>query len=221
MQAAYEVDAEGQLCVALPGRCPVGEDGSRCRVLVHHRRERKSGPEHPLAVCRCHEHGVSFTVYPPGHVPYGRIAIVSADSQGRVVRGDPFGSTLFSVVLDMSQDAARVEPSAHEQRVHRRTKARRIGLCAAIVGIAGVVTEQVRGRIADALWVPMLTLREAAQAYAAGHSMRERAGAVRAVLERMDIARRRIGLVVAGHFAGRWGRPSRWDPGRKTLCPLV
>jgi hypothetical protein len=222
VQAAYEVDAEGQLRMPLPARCPLGEDGSPCRVLAHHRRERKSGPEHPVAVCRCHTHGVSFTVYPPGHVPYGRIAMVAADSEGRRVRGDALGSTVLSAVLDASEGEGEIgDDGAGASRAHRRTQGRRIGLCAAIVGIGGVLSEQVRGRIADALSVPLLTLRAMAQTYAASRSMRERAGAVRRVLKYMDLARRRIGLLVAGHFAGLWGRPSYWDPCSQMLRALV
>lgn len=206
----------------LPARCPLGADGSPCRVLAHARRARKSGPEHPVAVCRCHSHSVSFTVYPPGHVPYGRVAIAAADSEGRLVRGDALGSTVFSAVLDASDGNGVVgEDAARESRVHRRTQGRRIDLCAAIVGLGGVLSEQVRGRIADALSVPLLTLRAMTQTYAASRSTRERAGAVLLVLKGMDLARRRIGLLVAGHYAGLWGRPSYWEPCSQMLRALV
>jgi hypothetical protein len=222
VQAAYEVDAEGQLRMPQPARCPLGEDGSPCRVLAHHRRERKSGPEHPVAVCRCHTHGVSFTVYPPGHVPYGRIAMAAADSEGRQIRGDALGSTVFSAVLDASEREGEVGQDAmRASQTHRRTQGRRIGLCAAIVGIGGGLSEQVRGRIADALSVSLLTLRDMAQTYAASRSMCERASAVLVVLKYMDLARRRTGLLVAGHFAGVWGRPSYWDPCSQMLRALV
>lgn len=206
----------------VPGRCPEGEDGSRCNVRAHGRRERKSGPEHALAVRRCHTHGVSFTVYPPGHVPYGRIAMVAADSEGRLVRGDALALTVFSAVLDASDpEDVDGEEAVRKPRVHRRTRGRRIGLCASLVGISGVVTEPVRGRIAQALSVPALRLRDAARAYSASHSMRERASVVVSVLEALDLATRRVGLLVSGYFAGLWGCPNHWDPIGKMLRVLV
>jgi len=210
------------LVLPVPGRCPQGEDGSPCQVRAHARRERKSGPEHALAVCRCHTHGVSFTVYPPGHVPYGRIAMVAADSEGRPVRGEALSMTVLSAVLDAS-DPVRVhgEEAVHKSGVHLRTRGRRIGLCAALVGISGEVSEAVRGRIAQALSVPALRLRDAARAYSASHSMRERAGVVVSVLEALDLASRRIGLLVSGYLAGLWGRPNHWDPIGKMLRALV
>jgi hypothetical protein len=139
-----------------------------------------------------------------------------------LVRGDALGSRVFSAVLDASDGNGVVgEDAAREPRVHRRTQGRRIDLRAAIVGLGGVLSEQVRGRIADASSVPLLMLRAMAQTYAASRSMRERAGAVLRVLKYMDLARRRTRLVVAGHFAGLWGRPSYWDPCSQMLRALV
>jgi hypothetical protein len=165
---------------------------------------------------------VSFTVYPPGHVPYGRIAMVAADSEGRWVRGNALALTVFSAVLEASdRDTDPRQDVVREPRVHRRTRGRRIGLCAAIMGIAGVLTDPIRGRIADALSVPALKLREATQAYNASRSMRERAGVVVRVLQSVALATRRMGLLAAGYFAGLWGRPNHWDPIDKMLRPLA
>jgi len=216
------VDAEGELLLPVPGRCPQGADGSPCDVRAHARRERKTGPEHVLAVCRCHAHRVSFTIYPPGHVPYGRIAIVAADSEGRRIRGDALALTVFSAVFETTdRDGGAREGAVHVPRVHRRTRGRRLGLCAALVGIAGLVTDPVRGRIADALSVPALLLREAAQAYSASCSMHERASVIRSVLVSVALATRRIGLLAAGYFARLWGRPHHWDSVGQVLRPRV
>lgn len=216
------MDAQGRLVLPVPQRCPAGEDGSRCDVRVHARRERKSGPEHALAVCRCHAHRASFTVYPPGHVPYGRVAMAAADSEGRAVRGSALATTVFGAVLDGSaHDAGPAADEMRGPRVHRRTRARRIRLCAAIVGIAGELTDAVRGRIADALSVSALRLRDAARAYITSRGMRSRASAVVSVLELSALATGRTALLAAGHFAGLWGRPSHWDSVAKALRPLV
>lgn len=53
-------------------RCPQSKATERCRLSKHHERERKTGPCFPLWVMRCATHRVHFTLYPSGHVPYGR-----------------------------------------------------------------------------------------------------------------------------------------------------
>lgn len=59
--------------------------GPPCDIRVHHRRARKTGPGFALYVVECRTHGGSFTVYPPGHVPYGRVAVAPVDAEGRLV----------------------------------------------------------------------------------------------------------------------------------------
>ena len=213
MQAAYEIGPDGKLGLSVPGRCPLGEDGSSCVVRPHDRRPRKCGPEHPLVVCRCRAHGVSFTVYPPGHVPYGRIAIVAEDSEGRVVQRDSVGSTLFAAAVEASA-------SPDSRSLQRRTIQRRLGWCAALLGLAGSA-EPVLDRIADVLWLPRLVARESARAFVPLQRLRDRGSLVLKMLACVPPARRRTGLFVAGEIAGLWGRPSRWDPGGRTLRPLV
>jgi len=68
------------------GECPFGEG---CRVRHHDVRERKTGPGIALAVCRCEVHERYFTVYPPGHVPYGRQRLAPLSVGGQVVAGAP------------------------------------------------------------------------------------------------------------------------------------
>ncbi len=67
-------------------RCPLGGDGV-CRLTVQLYRPRKTGPGYPVQVLLCRTHGRSFTVYPPGHVPYGRIAVAPVDALGFPVGG--------------------------------------------------------------------------------------------------------------------------------------
>lgn len=64
------------------GECPFGEG---CRVRSHAKRERKTGPEIALAVCWCEVHERHFTVYPPGHVPYGRRRLAPLSVGGQAV----------------------------------------------------------------------------------------------------------------------------------------
>ena len=56
----------------IPMECPWKCRGEACSVSIHHRRHRKTGPTHRLAVLRCQVHEHAFTAYPPGFVPYAR-----------------------------------------------------------------------------------------------------------------------------------------------------
>ena len=53
-------------------------DERPCRLASDHDRERKTGPCFPIRVMRCRVHGHGFTLYPPGHVPYGRKRLAAA-----------------------------------------------------------------------------------------------------------------------------------------------
>lgn len=214
MQAAYEVDTAGEVRVALPGRCPLGVDGSPCRVGVHDRRARKTGPRIALVVARCRTHGRAFTVYPPGHVPYGRVAVVPVDLAGREVRTESGERGLSGTLFEAALDAAagdRWPRSGAVERGTRRTQGRRIERASSLLGLALATPARTRERLAAALAVPLLRLRESPrECWMAGASWTDRGRQLeRVLLEVREPAR----LLVAGQVAGLWGRPSRWDPG--------
>lgn len=214
MQAAYEVGDDGELGASIPERCPLGEDGSECAVTRHDRRRRKSGPDHALTVCRCRAHGVFFTVYPPGYAPYGRVAVIAQDSEGRAIQGETLGATIFGAALEACAET-------ESRRMQRRTVQRRLGVCAAMLGLWPGLSEPVRDRIADALWLPRLAARESARVYSTTRRLCDRSALVLSLWARVPLARRCSGVLVAGQLAGLWGRPSRWDPGGPMLRPLV
>ncbi len=89
----YRPDAKGVLEPDLPTCCihrvPGGE---ACDLVVGHLRDRKTGPRFPLTVLRCRVHGCAFTLYPPGHVPYGRRRVAPVDLVGHAIgeAGAPF-----------------------------------------------------------------------------------------------------------------------------------
>ncbi len=66
-------------------RCPLASAGEACELTRHSFRDRKTGPEFALRIFYCATHRRHFTVYPPGHVPYGRQAVAPVDERGRVV----------------------------------------------------------------------------------------------------------------------------------------
>jgi len=95
-------------------------------VGVHSTRPRKTGPCVPVTVARCHRHEIYFTVYPPGHVPYGRAAVLPLDLAGHRVDAlneESFATadTQWQAVADAAAGArclgAQIAISAHNWRV--------------------------------------------------------------------------------------------------------
>jgi hypothetical protein len=68
--------------------CPCSDGDRPCRLKKHSFRARKTGPKFPLRVVYCHTHQRHFTVYPMGHVPYGRESVAPLDLQGCPTAGE-------------------------------------------------------------------------------------------------------------------------------------
>jgi hypothetical protein len=222
VQAPYERDESGRLAAPLPERCPLGDDGSECRVGFRGHRPRKTGPQIALLVARCHRHGISFTVYPPAYVPYGRVAMMPVDLEGRRVEAEPgatvaVAGTAWEAVADAA--AARRWPETGGATGSRRTQGRRLGLGTSLFGLLSGA--RVRERIAAVLRMPALTLHEAAQSHSRLERWRDRAKLVLHLLGQCLTGGLPDVLLAAGYVAGLWGRPSRWDPGGRRLRSLV
>ena len=93
-----------------PKRCPIGfNESSSCRVVVKCYRVRKTIPVCNLLVAECKEHGICYTVYPPGYTPYSRGKWVPVTEDGSIVteeevsaseESSAFETTLFLSALD-------------------------------------------------------------------------------------------------------------------------
>ena len=84
--AAYLPDESGRWTASvMPTTCPTSDGGEACRVTVDYHRERKTGPCVPVAVLKCATHGNGFTLYPCGHVPYGREAVAPVGLDGKAL----------------------------------------------------------------------------------------------------------------------------------------
>mgnify|MGYP001585605896 CR=1 FL=1 len=232
----YQVGDDGVFVPAMPREClrasaECDGDGCVCRIGLHHWRQRKTGPGFPLVVGECRTHHVAFTLYPPGHVPYGRVAIAPVDPEGRLLReptehearevagsveGDSdagslaWGATLFRAAQDAAQGVAwpRVSSGAEGWR----TQGRWIVLGATILGLTSPAAE---GSIAAGLLgVSALTQREATAAYATASGYRGRGQAVTRPLVELEQAGVLAldWLLDAGFVMTRWGPPRRLDP---------
>jgi len=192
-------------------------------VGVHDSRPRKTGPQIPLVVARCHRHGVSFTVYPPGHVPYGRTAVAPVDLQGRRVKPTEPGSSIATsgTMWEAAADAATGLrwPESGGAVGSRRTQGRRLVTTAALLGLRS--EPRVREQIATMLGIATLTLHEAARRCSELATWRDRAQLLLGLLERCSAGGLSRALLAVGHLTGLWGRPSRWDPGGGRLRVLV
>jgi hypothetical protein len=241
----YTVGSGGVLVPVMPQQCiAVGDDcgGQHCRIRIQHWRPRKTGPGYPLLVAKCRTHGVAFTLYPPGHVPYGRVAMAPVDLAGRPLEAaaeedeplDRFSdkpepsqsvplawrTTLFGA----AQDAADGQSWPRRNSTGPgswRTQGRWILLGALLLGLTGGLEERAAQQ--GLLGVSELTRRDAATAYAAAPGYRERGQAVTRPLVELEQAGSLMldWLLFAGCVARRWGSPRRCDPGSGQLRWLI
>ena len=214
VQVAYHLDASGQLVAELPGYCPGHDAGAGCRVTAHYKRVRSQGPAHALVVAHCHEHDCSFTLYPPGWVPYTRRATCDVTPAGYAVRNPSLDVTMFAAAKDAQAGELWPRSGAALAQAVQRTQGRQLTRASLLVGVSPSLGERVREALATCLGVPLLVLQEASRGYQAARSWRARAAAVMAVVQKLGARRQLPELWArAGHLAGLWGRPSRWDPG--------
>ena len=160
-------------------------------------------------------------MYPPAYVPYGRAAVTPLDLEGRRVLAEPdapvaVAGTTWEAVADAAAGQRWPETGA---RGSRRTQGRRLGLGALLFGLLSPA--RVRERVAAVLRMPALMLHEAARSQPGLTRWRDRAKLVLQLLGQCLSEGLPDALLAAGHVAGLWGRPSRWDPGGKRLRSLV
>lgn len=219
----YAEDGDGVLVPAMPAAGPCAErDRLTCLVWVDHVRARSTGPCFPLTVATCGTHGLAFTLYPPGHVPYGRTVMAPVTPDGRAslgaAGGEPFGGTFFQAALDaaLGQEWARESPGGSER--WWGTQGRRLSASLLACGVWPQLEEAQREAVAAALGVALVLLREGAGLIAARPGYRSRGQAVRAVLERIWAGPCVLSrLMASGHLVGLWGEPYTWDAGRAQL----
>jgi hypothetical protein len=205
----------------MPTRCPWCPGSHEdCRVKGHGHRERKTGPGFPLVVARCSVHGHAFTIYPLGHVPYGRRAVAPATTDGEVLRHGPgerevgrpaWDGTIFAAATDAAEERLWDRGSGRSWQL--RTQGRWLELGATMLGLTAA-EDRVREQLAECLGLATMDLIAEARAYRAATGPHARALAIERTLERLPVRRRLCDdLLVCGAIAGLWGRPSRWDPG--------
>lgn len=215
----------------MPSWCVRGSRG-KCRLRIDHFRERKTGPCYPLAVVVCSGHELAFTLYPPGHVPYGRVAVAPVGSGGEMI-AEPgsegstsarwaWGMTVFAAAMDAAHAVAWPRGSPWQDRRRWRTQGRHLEVAARLVAVGAGIGARKREQVARLLGVALLVISSAAESYRNAVGYRARAVAVLDVvaeLYRADSVGDR--LQAAGSAVGLWGAPSRWDPGGEAFRPTL
>jgi hypothetical protein len=209
----YFEDRDGRWRCEKPGSLPCGGEGEACRVWVHEWRERSSGPEFPLMVVYCRTHDRYFTVYPPGHVPYGRVAIGPEPGTGAGGHS-AWRGTLFEAAVGEGWLRDYVYSGGTSWQTHRR----RLVRCGVLLGLHG--DGGVGESIAAMLDVPLHVHAAARRVFQRGDVSSQRT-ALRSALETVTVSPRLWrALTRAGHAAGLWGGGWEWARGGPLLSPF-
>jgi hypothetical protein len=202
-------------------------------VLVeHHQRERKTGPQIPVTVLRCRTHRRAFTLYPLGHVPYGRLAVAPVGVDGQVLFApeDPsqagndkrhvaWHATLFGPAFTaITGETVKVT----DPRWWATQTPERLAQGAVLLGIHPELSVQDADAIALRLEIPRLVLKQAAREYKNARGRAARGHVVVGVLDDLGSDACVLDRVLrAGACAGCWGAVTRWDAAREGVCGRV
>lgn len=153
----YLVDRLGRLRPQRPSRCTAPLAGVECVIVWHGERVRKCGPAYPLAMARCRTHGIAFTLYPPGWLPFGRRIVLAVAPSGLIIDDpgpglDAWSETCFGATVEASQclvwpassGGARAWQMRHGHAPYgvRRTQLRHIAGANTLFGLSSALTSE-------------------------------------------------------------------------------
>ncbi len=231
MVAPYLPDSKGRLIAKRPSVGPCSErDGQPCRLSLDHERPRKTGPRFALAVLRCRTHAIAFTVYPPGHVPYGRVALAPVAPDGSALitahsGAERFEPTSFAAALDAADHRAWPQ-AAEDGHVIARfpTQMRRLVRACRLLGVEPALEAESRQCLGSILGVAGQHLHDGVVRIQQQPGYHSRGEAVVGVLDGLRGAGISLfdRLAACGAQAGLWPVPRRWDPACGCLlCPFA
>ena len=206
----------------LPSQCVFATGAQTCSIFVDHYRLRKTGPGHGVAIIGCGVHPYGrYTLYPPGHFPYGRQPVAPYRPSGQLVldaetRRPPWETMLFAAALDAAKGESWPAEGRWFQEAdprRRQTQARSLQLAGRLVGVHPQLDDTVREQIATRLAVPTMTLIGGAGSWE--KSWKLRGAAILAVLvalpNEVSLLDR---LLAAGAASDLWAQPRRWEARR-------
>ena len=118
----------------LPDRCLSSLAGAAgpCQVGGAGWRARSTGPRHPLRVVRCRVHEIAFTLYPVGHVPYGREPVLGEPGEAGEI--DTKSSLVGAAIAAIRKERWPEELIFDEPGPVQRTQRRRVEWLGKAVG---------------------------------------------------------------------------------------
>lgn len=208
----------------MPTTCPTSEGGEACCVTVDYHRTRKTGPCVPVAVLKCATHGIGFTLYPCGHVPYGREAVAPVGLDGMALTAAapagefcaPWRQTRFAAALDAAEGKAwpRDGPGSCWT-----TQLQRLDELAALLGLEPAPPPAMGEKLALLLDVPRLSLIDDTARLARAVGFEERGLILVATLERASKGRCVLERVLAcGALSGLWRPAQLWRTPAHPQC---
>ena len=201
-----------------------GEDGRACKLFSDHDRDRTTGPGFPIRVMRCRAHHRGFTVYPPGHFPYGRAALAPVAADGHERLSEPggggaerFRGTLFEAALDAAEGQAWPKESEDgDRRARFPTQVRRLDQAARVLGVHPQLGAGAQEAAMAILALPGQLVHEGAGLLASQPGYQGWGQAIGAVLDELLMSRSLFArLAECGACAGLWPRPEFWEHGRR------
>jgi hypothetical protein len=202
-------------------------DGKPCQLVCDHDRPRKTGPGFALLVVRCRTHGVAFTLYPPGHVPYGRKPLVPMAPDGSLWVGSkqahPFAGTVFDAALDAAEGEAWPadfddEHPTSNSKPRFGTQLTHLARACELTGVGQA--PGWRELCSQVLAVPGQLLHDLTQRIELSPGYRSRGGAVCEVLSSLALGPALYErLCACGTAAGLWPPLYQWQPDLRRLQP--
>ena len=221
----YRADPDGVFVPEMPsaGVCAQRDD-QLCRLGVDHRRERTTGPGFALTVAGCHTHRCRFTLYPPGHVPYGRQALAPCAPDGAPIQAseeeplEVFRDTLFEAALDAEQGQPWQRQGDGPTHRWWPSQHRQLALASRVLGLDPHLSASHREQVAELLALDLVVLHEQAATLHPNAGYRARGEALVHILQALPASRLLPErLLECAALAGVCGPPHRWLPESATL----
>lgn len=195
-------------------------------------RGRKTGPCFPIAVVECVTHHVRFTLYPSGHIPYGRDRVAPVTPDGQVLRvpapvghaqGGDCAAGIASGVIALWQETryAAIADAACGKAWRRASpgpywslQLERLDELAELLTLVSLASDsdKQRGQASRALGIPELSLRDSAKTYLRSKGFRARGQHLLGELAKIPPTGSLLERVLAaGAAAGLWGTVHFWS----------
>lgn len=201
-----------------PLLCPYQSPGQQtCKVNLDHLRDRKTGPCFALYVMRCRGHRKGFTIYPPGHVPYGQKPVAPVAPDGGWIAGQSGAKRFAGTCFDAALDAADNHPWPHASydgnlHLRFRTQLRHLDRLCLLLAIKPDIDEYLREEVSNILSVPGQVLHDSTGLVQEQSGFRTLGTAICNVLETIPETSTLFERIAeAGAVATLWPAPCFWD----------